>query len=433
MEENREQLRRLRDYLARTQGERYPFRGHRLEKENHYIQNLYLKHLCLAAQAGAFVDEMQTLFLQRLITGCGAEYDRGTYLRQGGEADENSLEELFEQLEKHGLRQAFLLDVLLMIHLGAEDRERDEFAAQLCAAMRITPDELVRLARMCAAVLRLDLPGCLECDLDGGGEGGVRLWAPYLPEELPPVWKMTEDMIAVWSPEPMAFEFKKLKEAESIGNELVQLFPTAESNSYDSMSCVRFEERVGAAFYGLTTEISEHIYFANVEKVQFVGCTLIGDGRMLQSAASLWFENCPQISFQDCTFQNFGGRVICLKNCDMIMVKNCVFENCTIKYYHKSDDWRDFGGVIKQLFTTAQLTLRGSRFVNCRGINGANYYVSSILSDCAARIYDCRFENCWHLYNSMSKDPADPRRCLFGHIVEESGNEVIDSAELGPH
>ena len=124
-----EQMQKLREYLARTKGARYPFEGHKLAELEDYSKNLYVKHLAMILCCGGDVSQEQTLFLQRLITGCECEYDLETYMRQGQEATPESLEELLDTITSDKMRDSFLLDALLLVHLGPQSEIREEFLA----------------------------------------------------------------------------------------------------------------------------------------------------------------------------------------------------------------------------------------------------------------------------------------------------------------
>lgn len=429
-----EQIQKLREYLARTKGTRYPFEGHPLAVQNDYMKNLYLKHLSMILRAGNAVSEEQTLFLQRLITGCGGEYDLETYMRQGQEVTPESLEELLSALTPDGLRDCFLLDALLLTHLGPSDGERDELLAALCEAARLKLPELEQLADLCGKILRLELCACIETEFRNFRRIQPELWKPYFldaADAVTPEWKNTDDFLIA-----AAMKLTPLDVTTAIP---VENFTFAVSDvTYQDAEFVIFRKNKTVCFYNLEIRMNVHLRFAAVEKVVFENCTFVGDGeREARNSSSLWFFGCGRIAFKQCSFRNFGGRVIHVLDCHDISVQNCEFTDCIVKYNSSSYGWRELGGVIYTNDTETPLHLLTTRFTSCGGCNATtNFFSSSIISNCTMTVHSCIFENCWHVCKSISgrsKDPESPNRCLFSHIREESSNTLTNSAELGPH
>lgn len=435
MEQDQNQLRQLRNYLERTRGNRYPFPDHRLSGEEHYLKNLYLKHLCLILRCGKGVSETQSLFLQRLIAGCGAEYDPAAYMRQSQDITPETLEEFLGRLEPGGLLEPFLLDVLLLTHLGEEDEERQELAAELCEASRIPLDKLEALAQLCGEVLRLNLAECVRVCLEHPNVCSLNLVNPYLPAVSSRTQSVTENALVV---------------AGGCSLQSVNEFGTEEAFTqniswltYYNAKSFAFREHSDVCFYRLRIPVDAHLRFCNTKRVSFIGCTFeAAGGKPVQDSPSIWFDQCGEIVFRGCSFRNFSGRMIYTLSCNTLLMENCAMENCVMKYVRAlpNNGWTELGSMIYTADSTA-LTLRNCRFSNCGGWNSVNacYHASSILSNCPSKIFGCRFENCWNVYGNHTggsvpvKDPDDSKRCLFWNILAESGNEVVDSAELGPH
>lgn len=416
-----EQIQKLREYLARTKGTRYPFEGHPLAVQNDYMKNLYLKHLSMILRAGNAVSGEQTLFLQRLVTGCGGEYNLETYMRQGQEVTPESLEEFLTALTPDGLRDCFLLDALLLTHLGPADNERDELLAALCEATKMKLPDLEQLADLCGKILRLELCACIETEFQDFRRIQPELWRSYFPDTVTPEWKNTNDFLIAAAGKPTRLDVTTAVPVEEFTFEELD-------NSYQS-KIVFFRGRKVVCFFNLQIYMNVHMSFVDVAEVVFVNCFFDGNS----THYGLHFTNCNKVAFKNCTFRNFSGRVIYNYNSKEFSVLNCEFTDCIMKYSNNNYDWWELGGVIYTDYEImAPLYLLTTRFANCGGVNERNYYRSSVISNCSAKIHNCIFENCWH--NSRgSKDPEDSRRCLFKHIQEESNNTLTDSAELGPH
>ena len=425
-----EQTQKLREYLARTKGARYPFEGHTLAELEDYLKNLYVKHLAMILCCGGDVSQEQTLFLQRLITGCECEYDLETYMRQGQEATPESLEELLDTITSDKMRDSFLLDALLLVHLGPQSEIREEFLAALCEACELRVAELEQLAGLCGKILRLELCGCIETEFWPYRWIMEERWKPYFPDTVTPECKNTDDFLIAAAGKLTPLDVTTAMPAEE--------FTMAVSDvNYNNAKCVAFRHNKTAYFYNLKIYMNAHLRFVDVERAVFLNCIFVGDGEQKAcNSSSLWFFNCGKVEFKHCSFINFGGRVIQAVNCHKISVLYCKFTDCVMNYNNIIENWLELGGVIYSNNKETPLDLTASSFTNCGGCNDRNYYRSSVISNCTAKIYSCDFKNCWHVRSTLSgrgKDPENSKRCLFMHIREEHDNTLTDSAELGPH
>lgn len=419
----------LRAYLSRTRGDRYPFQGHRLAQEDDYTKNLYLKHLGMVAQAGKSIEDPQRLFLQRLAAGCQSEEKWDAYLRQGGQATPESLEELLTQLAAKDLKTTFLVDAMLLLHLGGENRERLDFLAELCMAMRLSQADAEYTAQLCAGILKQDAKICLPADIK------IDRWYPYFSDGAPAVGASDEAYL-------IFVAFKTGGQRVDLG-QLVQprklddrdeIYDTEVLYYYDEKECIDFPARYKVILRNLQISVDKHLLFSSRE-IEFVDCTFLGNGMELKEAGSLWFTGCDRISIRGCKFKGFGGKVIYVKSCEDVTIEDSEFTDCVVRYSDKSSDWREFGAIVRDPDRNGitALLLRRTRFVNCGGRNQRNYYVSSVLSNCKVRVFDCVFQRCRHLHSDTNPDDSNNGSCcLFKHIEEESGNQVTDSAELGP-
>lgn len=442
MEQKNEQLQRLRDYLNRTKGQRYPFSGHWLEDEDGYLKNAWLKMLCMVLQGAKDISEEQTLFLQRLAAGIGAEYDVQTYMRQGLEVTPEALEEFIELLlddtedDADEKRYAFVLDALLLIHLGEADEDAEELLAQVCEALRFTVGELENITGLCANILRQELPGSILRAWRIVGQYNGFLWSPYLVENCGEVSKTAEDAMIIAQMDPAPLDLSQIGKTDTI------TFTLSNNNgSCSKAPCIAFRKRSYLYLCGLEITVDQHLYFENIDMVEFEDCIFTSTGEGANSntdIASICFSDCKDVEFTNCTFQNFRSRTIIALDVPEIHIEDCSFKDCIRMYNRDTDDWKELGGVIYGGTNVTKLYLQSSRFTNCGGHNERVFYASSIISNCRTEIEDCCFQNCWHTYSvsysgRKDPDPAESRRCLFKHILSESNNEVIDSAELGPH
>lgn len=438
MEQNMEQYQRLRDYLNHTKGKRYPFKGHWLEDEDGYLQNAWLKMLCMVLQAARNISEEQTLFLQRLIAGIEAEYDVETYMRQGQEVTPEALEEFIELLldgtkgDKDEKRYAFVLDALLLSHLGEADEDAEELLAQVCEALRVTLEEMEGLSVICANILCQNIADCIVDSYKYIAIDILHIERPYWLEYAEISRADRDDAIAVVS------DLSQYVDVSFVGDEVTFSRELPRRNTkYTNISGISFKNRKYVRFEGLKIPLFSHLLFQNIAQIEFHNCEFIGAGEMeVKNCCSIWLENCKSVLFSNCSFQYFGYQIIYVLGKSNLRIIDCKFSDCILKMSYLSPSfWQalDLGGIIYGTEDSTKLYLEKSIFTNCGSCHEHSGTISSILSNCQSCITNCRFENCWHTRTTISGRIKGTDCNLFAHILSESNNELIDSAELGPH
>lgn len=439
MEQRNEQLQRLRDYLNRTKGQRYPFSGHWLEDEDGYLKNAWLKMLCMVLQSVKDISEEQTLFLQRLIAGIGAEYDVQTYMRQGMEVTPEALEEFIELLlddtkdDADEKRYAFVLDALLLIHLGEADEDVEELLAQVCEALLFKMKEIEGMAKVCKNILCQDIADCIIDSYNFIGRDISHIIRPFWFEYAGICRADRDNAVAAVSDRSQYTDISSLGDKAAISPKFKRM-----NKEYNSIAGISLENREYVRFDGLKIPVSTNLLFQNIDHVEFHNCEFIGAGEMETSnGGSIWLQNCKSVRFDSCSFRYFGSQTIyVLEKSDLQMV-DCSFSDCILKLTY--GDWTgilfQLGGVIYGRADETELRLESCVFANCGCCNTTSARFTSILSNCRTNVRNCRFENCWSTKTDISGASKDTNSggCLFAHILSESNNEVIDSAKLGPN
>ena len=418
---------KLREYLRETKGKRAPIET-RLKAEDNYVKNLYFKTLCMVQGYDSDGTEEQTLFLQRLMTGCGAEYDLLTYLRQGRELTSEDYEEFAGKLEEKGYRYDFVLDALLIAGLGGGGEEMTAFVAELCESLCIGEPEMEFLAKISAALLRQDYLTCVQLECDCPESVPENLWNPYLLNVEDTVYfKNSENQWNLIALNPKGINLAQYGEVTSYN------LPSAEVGGSRTISGIQVTGST-AFLYNLEINFELGLSFQGFDRVDFINCKFCADQtKKYDYAVSICFTDCEKVRIRNCQFKNFHGRTIYVENKSNIIIENSEFLNCEMKYTFNCANWSELGGVIYGNSKESLLELNGCHFSNCGGDNGFWQYYSSVISNCYTKISNCIFENCWHYSNNRKKDESNPARCLFRHIVFEYGNELVNSAELGLH
>lgn len=418
---------KLREYLRETKGKRAPIET-RLKSEDNYIKNLYFKTLCMVQGYDSDGTEEQTLFLQRLMTGCGAEYDLLTYLRQGRELTAEEYEEFAGKLEEKGYRYDFVLDALLLVGLGGGSEEMAAFVAELCESLRVEETEMVFLIIISAALLRQDFLACVKLERVCPESIPCSLWSAYLLNVEDTVcFENSGNQWNLIAPKPKGINLAQYNSVAKYD------LPSMEIGKVSAIPGIRVTG-LTALLYNLEIQFEFGLFFRNFDRVDFINCKFCADQTKTHSnAVSICFTDCKKIRIRNCQFENFHGRTIYVENAPCIIIENSEFRNCTDVYSEALGGWYELGGVIHGNSEKSFLELVGCRFSDCGGQNSYNYCCSSVISNCHTKIFNCTFENCWHYYKYSEKDPSNSARCLFRHIVSESGNVLTNSAELGLH
>lgn len=153
MNNNAEQVNKLREYIKKTKADNYPIEGHLLEKESDYSKNLYFRMLCMVLQYSGDIVEEQTMLLQRLIKGCKAEHTVQDYMRQSFEIGETDYKEFIEYLLEKKLSYVFALDVLLISFLKGYNEKQSLFIVEIMETCKVDIDELAFLSKFVSSIL----------------------------------------------------------------------------------------------------------------------------------------------------------------------------------------------------------------------------------------------------------------------------------------
>ena len=94
------------------------FQNLTLKTQNEYIKSLYFRMLCVLAQYTGNVNEMQTLYLKRLMDGCKAELDYIEYMRMAMSLNIKDIDGFVLGFKEDDLRYYFCIDGCILLVLG---------------------------------------------------------------------------------------------------------------------------------------------------------------------------------------------------------------------------------------------------------------------------------------------------------------------------
>jgi hypothetical protein len=387
MSELNEKMTGILDWLKAGRGERHPIAEHPLKNEEHLLKNLYLKHLCSILLYDNQAGEEQKLMLDRLVAGAEAENDTEDYLRMSLEVSNESMAQLIERVEK--LKYAFVLDALILCHIGKCGEKQAAFIAEIADALKTDTAGMKFIAAFAKAVLTMDAALLDEA-------------ANIRPKQI------SKEYFAYYA-RVMGAERKWLQTTE---NELVEIMAGV------SEDCVVVHREFVS---------KKQIVFPKGVNIIFRDCDFKGD-------KSVKFKSFKTVVFEDCRFSNFNEETVFLGSAAQAKFVNCEFTNCVKRHDSISNEWLELGGVIRKGGNSKTVIyINGCRFTDCGGVNSSNYFRSSIISDCfVEECVNSVFSGCWHYSNSKNRDPEDKRRVLFSNVKHHENNKIINSAMLCP-
>lgn len=88
-----QQIDAVRAYFKEHKAERYPFENPYLREKEEYIQSLYYRMLCALVRYPDEPDDMQVLYIRRLMAGAQAEHTFQDYMKMALDLDTDDINE----------------------------------------------------------------------------------------------------------------------------------------------------------------------------------------------------------------------------------------------------------------------------------------------------------------------------------------------------
>lgn len=398
MEELNKNIEGIRRMMSDLRDEKYAIVNPTLIELDEYEKTLYLKVLCSLVQFGAVPDEMQLLFLKRIVYGMDVEDTVEEYMRRALEISETDMQEFLAAMKENKAKYYFALDGLILTAMEQEVEERYRYLAEIIELLDICEDDLQYVCFVASSVLQQQSSFYDEAKAFENERLREIDYAPYIQSFYSGAIKDSMELVHYVAPDKM--------NADSI----------AFRRSYT-------EKRV--IFENLNISISETWYFVNCEEVIFNNCNFVG------SSASVEMNGCKNICIQRCRFSDFRVPVFKQRYNIAVLISECEFENCVDTgkgraYFYGGE----LGGVIYTYdkWANASNMIRKTKFRNCGGGCREDTKVTGIISNCRCEVSDCSFYHC-HQYdkNGISDQSYST---LFSKDTVESNNELINSPNL---
>lgn len=337
MAKNEEQINKLREHIRKTKAENYPIEGHLLEKEPDYNKNFYFKMLCMILQYSDSIAEEQTMFLQRLIKGCHAENSLQDYMRQALELDVEDYKEFVEKVLQGDLKYMFVLDVLLVSHLGECKNEYCKFLAEVIESMEININELNFISKICNSILEQNSKNFEVTIEEIKTEISNLIFLPYLDMYFSGLLLKSQENMYYYS-------------NDKINQRVLKNFSTEIKSNKVTYENLKIK---------LT---DENLNFIGCKEVKFINCDFLSNG------GRLYFSNVGKVEFENCKFTKFEDILLLADSLNSLYMVNCKIFECGYEVSKNDDaDADDYaqGGVICLRDETDNISIENCIFTNC--------------------------------------------------------------------
>lgn len=399
MEQLDKKVEGIRKMMHAMQGERYALVNSELVSLDEYTKSLYLKVLCTVIQYENTPSKEQTLFLNRIVNGIGAEESMEDYMRKSLQISDMDIREFLERMQEGNAKYYFALDGLLLTAMRNSRQESYRYLATLIELCSITKSDLEYICLVAESVFQQNPYFYDQAKLIINAEARTVNYTSYVKNYYAGAIVDTR-----WEKQ---FSAPDIQLSASI------TYPTV------------YREKK-TTFSDLAIELSNTWKFQGCEQVIFENCRI--EGRKY----SLSFSSCKSIAFRNCQFKNFSSYTIIEEQVENAEFDGCLFENCIYEYHRNHSDGLPIGGVIhtEGSNNNGLNKIFNSFFKNCGGKNDVNYYSSQCISNCLCEVTKCKFYRCCNHHNKMQPDSEYYGCTLFPNGTKISSNEIYESVKL---
>lgn len=426
-----ERIDTVRKYFHSLKANRYPFVNETLAEKDEYTKSLYFRLLCALVRYTCEPNQMQVLYIERLIAGCKAEQKYRDYMRMALELEIKDVEEFVSALKETELKYYFCIDGSILLMLSDSDDKNYELLAEIVEIFGITRQEVQYLALASRAIVAQNST-MFEETLAQSPESMFNLSLfPYIADFHTGLVSNTDQKVYLYS-------FSKAKVDLSNYQHLKPNKLVIENIILDHKDkMLQFQGYHEIVLRRCSVNLSElKLHFENVSNVVLDRCIFDGGAKEKETLEAIQFNTCSNVKITGCVFKNFSSQTIVKNDVVNFFVENTSFENCIYQYQRSSSDWASLGCVISSDYSPNNVIyFENSTFVNCGGKNSACYYSTNFICNYKSKLKNCHFIECWHYnyngnYNMYKSDPDDSRRRMFTSNTEVENCQVVNSANI---
>lgn len=147
------QIDKVRKYIEEHKAERYPFENVTLAEKDEFTKSLYLRMLCTLIRYTGEPNEMQVLYVRRLIAGIHAEQGFQEYMKMALELDTTDVDEFVTIFKEESLKYYFGIDGTILLSIAEGEEKQYELLAELVEMLGITREKLIYLTAVAKAII----------------------------------------------------------------------------------------------------------------------------------------------------------------------------------------------------------------------------------------------------------------------------------------
>lgn len=285
---------KIRKYFEEHKAERYPFENELLREKDEYVKSLYFRMLCTLIRYTGEPDEMQVLYIRRLIAGSHAENDFQDYMKMALDLDAEDIDEFVSVFKEDDLRYYFCIDGAIVLSVGKTTDKNYELFAELIELLGVCRDELTYLVSASKAILCLSSEQFDEAKAISPRSTKELSLYHYVMSFYAGMIVDTPEIRHIYSHNKMSVDLSKYSE------------------------------------YRAKRIIIENVSISLKQDIAFEGCSEVIIRKCIfeGNARSLKFNRVGRVIIEDCEISNFSNRFALFTDTNVLFLsKNC-FINC---------------------------------------------------------------------------------------------------------
>lgn len=321
------QIDKVRKYFEEHKAENYPFENALLSEKDEYVKSLYYRMLCTLIRYTGEPEEMQVLYVRRLIAGSNAENEFQDYMKMALDLETKDVEEFLTVVGEDALRYYFTIDGIILLSVVKNADKHYELLAELVEMLGITRKELTYVAAVAKSILA----------------------------QSTEVFDEAKELLPDSMREVSLYHYVLGFYAGAIVN------TSEECHIYASD-----KEEVDLTKYSpfrARRVVIENVSVAMQENIEFDGCSevVIRNCKLVGSNCHMEFKRVGKVTVEECEISDFSDRFACFNDTNYIIINANHFTNCG---YTGSGDIK--GGVLYNVGrTTKGFVLENNVLLNC--------------------------------------------------------------------
>ena len=425
-----ERIDTVRKYFQSLKANRYPFVNETLAEKDEYTKSLYFRLLCALVRYTCEPNEMQVLYIERLIAGCKAEQKYRDYMRMALELEIKDVEEFVSSLKETELKYYFCIDGSILLMLADSDDKNYELLAEIVEIFGITRQEVQYLALASRAIVAQNSTMFEDAQKQSPESVQTLSLFPYVAGFYSGLVVNGDQKVYLYSCSKAKVDLSNYQQLKP--NKL--LIENMVLDHKDKM--LQFQGYHEIVLRRCSVNLSElKLQFENISNVVLDRCVFDGGAKEKRTLEAIQFNTCTDVKITGCVFKNFSSRTIIGNKITYFSVYDSSFENC-IYIYSGGSTWNSGGCVINldNYFPNAIHYFEDCTFVNCGGKNSNHIYSSNFICNQKSKLKKCQFIECWHynyyIFRGFELDPDDSKRRMFTYDTEVENCQVVNSANI---